>query len=175
MLLEKRAALAFADAARAAEGMTKNFLSGIALEDGQTVAAYYPVRNEMDVLPLLRALAQRGHPIALPCVVQMQGPLLFRAWHENAAMTAGRLGLREPDAATCPEVVPDVVIVPMLGFDEQRNRLGYGKGHYDRTLPALSARKIGVAYDMQKLDEVPADPYDVPMDVIVTEKRVYCP
>lgn len=166
--------------ARAMHALTQNLLAAATTVKKQdaVVAGYWAVKGEADVQPLLLELIRRGMRAALPQVMEHQKPLVFRAWHETARMIEGRYGIQEPDPAECESVVPDVVLVPLLAFDARGHRLGYGSGFYDRTFDALrdmghAFLAIGVAFEMQKLDEVPTGPYDYAMDMIVTEKKTY--
>jgi 5-formyltetrahydrofolate cyclo-ligase len=82
------------------------------------------------------------------------------------------MGILEPDSCS-PEVFPDIVLVPLLAFDERGNRLGYGAGHYDTTFSKRKALMIGVGFEVQKINDVPAESHDVKMDIVITEKGVY--
>jgi 5-formyltetrahydrofolate cyclo-ligase len=164
--------------ALAQHAVMRNALAAIPVHQDNVVAGYWPVKGEIDTRPLLLDLIRRGMRAALPQVMEFQKPLVFRAWHEGAAMTDGRYGIQEPDPVSCDSLVPNVVLVPLLGFDGRGHRLGYGSGFYDRTFDALRDMRhpflaIGIAYEAQKLDEVPAGIYDYPMDMIVTEKKTY--
>jgi len=154
----------------------EHFLTGVTIPPQSVVAGYWPVKSELDVMPLLLELIKRGHRCCLPQVTDFKRPLAFREWHEGAKMTDGRFGIRQPDPETCDPVLPGVILVPLLGFDGRGQRLGYGSGFYDRTFDSLKGHKylrIGVAYDIQRLEEVPIGPYDVPMNMIITEKTIY--
>jgi 5-formyltetrahydrofolate cyclo-ligase len=161
---------------QAAAEMTDRFLQSIPLQKNDIVAGYWPVRGEIDVLPLLRALAERGHTCVLPCVVGKERPLIFREWHADSQMIEGFFGIAHPGPLS-PIVVPHVLIVPMVGFDRQKHRLGYGAGYYDRTLALLKregkALAVGVAYETQFLDDIPTGPHDHALDAIVTDKNFY--
>lgn len=147
----------------------------LGLDPGVAVSAYWPMREEMDVRPLMAALAERGCRIALPVVVGKGQPLLFRCWRPGMVLRAGSFGLSEP-AADEPEVTPRIVFAPLLAFDRRGNRIGWGAGFYDRTLSGLRARvpvtAVGVAYAAQELAHVPADAHDQPLDWIATEREI---
>lgn len=137
------------------------------------VSGFYPFRSEISTLPLLSALAAQGFMTALPIVMGEGLPLVFRQWREGDDMGKGDWDIPIPlDSA--PEVLPDVLFVPLLAFDQQGYRLGYGGGFYDRTLAKLRAIKpvvaIGTAYSGQQVDEVPRGEFDAPLDWILTEK-----
>ena len=131
------------------------------------VAAYHAVGDEIDPGGLERALA-------LPRVVR-GAPLTFHR-APRAACRPGALGIPEPDAAA-PPVTPDIVLVPLLGVDRGGTRLGQGAGYYDRTLAALRATRpvlaVGVAWDCQRVDPLPADPWDAPLDALATPSGWY--
>jgi 5-formyltetrahydrofolate cyclo-ligase len=133
------------------------------------VAAYYPVRSEFDCMPLLRRVAAEGWVLALP-VIAGPAPLQFREWTFGARLDIGPLGIPEPVDGRL--VVPDVLLVPLLAFDRRCYRLGYGGGHYDRTLAALRGQgavtAIGLAFDAQEVAQVPVCPYDEQLDWILT-------
>lgn len=148
---------------------------GHVLDSGATArvaAGYWPIGDELDVRPLLQALSDRGVAVALPVVVEPHRPLEFRAWPPGAPLEAGAHGTRHP-AADAPPVRPDLLLVPLLAFDDHGHRLGYGGGYYDRTIQALRAAGpvavLGVAYAAQRLDAVPHDGNDQVMDGVVTE------
>lgn len=147
----------------------------LGLAAGVAVSVYWPMRNEMDVRPLLAALADLGCAIALPVVMGKGQPLIFRRWRPGTALQPGAFGLSEPGPDQ-PEATPSVVFAPLLAFDRRGNRIGWGAGFYDRTLAGLRARgpvtAVGVAYAAQEQDAVPAGPHDQPLDWIATEREV---
>ena len=129
------------------------------------------VRNP--TLPLLTKLAGEGWITALPVIVGKGVPLMFRAWVPGEPLGSGLWDIKIP-LETAPEVVPDVLIVPLLAFDRQGYRLGYGGGFYDRTLAKLRALKpitaIGVGFAAQAVEHVPHDELDQPVDFVMTEE-----
>ncbi len=137
--------------------------------DSQTVAGIWPLPGEPDLSPLWHILHQRGHTILMPETTPRGAALRFRPWHPGCPMRLGRFGTRHPDTLLA-ETVPDLLFVPLLAFDRDGYRLGYGGGYYDRTLAALPrARAIGYGFSMQQVEAVPRGPFDLPLDVIVTE------
>jgi len=141
---------------------------------GAVVAGYWPLPGEIDIRPLLLALAARGHRVALPVTTRGGQPLAFGAWRPGEALMPGRFGTMTPSG---PNIVPDVLLVPLLAFDRRGHRLGYGAGYYDRTLASLPlARAIGCAFAAQEMAAVPSGPYDVKLGAIATEAGVIlCP
>lgn len=135
------------------------------------VAAYWPRGSELDIRPALRRLAGAGHALALPVVVERDTPLVFRQFRFGDPLVRGNGADVPVDQA--PELEPDVLLVPLLGFDRTGARLGQGAGYYDRTLARLRARRavraIGVGFAVQEVPDVPAGPLDQRLDLIVTE------
>ena len=161
-------------AASAAPDVCARFLAAIAVPPGAVVAGYWPINDELDSRPLMRALAERGHPLALPIVESMRDRLAFRAYREGDPLRAASFGTSVP-AADAAELCPHVFLVPLLAFDRQGHRLGYGKGYYDRTLaharladPACCA--VGLAYAAQEIAAVPVSAHDTRLDWLVTEE-----
>jgi 5-formyltetrahydrofolate cyclo-ligase len=134
---------------------------------------YWPMKGEFD--PRLAALRLRegGARIALPVVIRKAEPLEYREWWPGAATTPGVFGLPVPQDT--PVVVPDVVLAPPVGFDEHGFRLGYGGGYFDRTLASLQPRPraIAVAREISRIPTIHPQPWDIPMDCVVTETAVY--
>lgn len=139
------------------------------------ISAFWAMGSEIDPRPLTDALRARGHPIALPVMMGKSEPLAFRLWVPGEVLVERMWGIREP-AATSQAVEPDVLLVPLLAFDRQGHRLGYGGGFYDRTLRRLRTRKpisaIGVAFDEQEIDVVPYLDYDESLDWVLTPSRL---
>lgn len=139
---------------------------------GPTVALYLPIGSEIDPKPLMGKLVAAGAKLALPCV-QDDGSMVYRAYTRGDMLEQRPFGLLEPNPEV-PEVNPTLVITPLLGFDRNGNRLGYGKGHYDRALTRLRDQGrvfvCGLAYFGQEVEEVPAEPHDVPLDWVMTER-----
>jgi 5-formyltetrahydrofolate cyclo-ligase len=132
------------------------------------VAGYWPLRDEADPRALMAALAARGNLLALPRIATKGAALSYHRWCEGDALTDNHHGIAEP-CGDAPVVMPNIVLVPLLAFDEAGHRLGYGGGYYDRTLAALSARAIGIAYAGQEMAALPREAHDRALDGIVTE------
>jgi len=137
------------------------------------IAAYWPLADEPDLRPLLSQWSDADITVALPVVVRQHAPLAFRVWTPQTVMAAGAYGIAEPQGTA--EVVPDILLVPTLGYTDDAYRLGYGGGYYDRTLAALQANRhpaiaIGIAWAGGRIastDWTPAA-HDVPLNAILT-------
>ena len=140
---------------------------------GRRVAFCWPIKNEYDARHFARALRNRGSLTALPVVVAPKQPLVFREWHPGVELAKGALDIPYP--ANSAEVVPEAVLLPMNGWDQKGYRLGYGAGFFDRTLASLARRPvvIGISYEQARLDTIHPQPWDIPVDYLVTERGVY--
>ncbi len=138
---------------------------------GKVVAGYVAAGSEADPGGLLTAAARAGCTLALPYVTSKSAPMKFLSWELEQPLENGPFGLEQP-AASNAEIHPDVVLVPMIAFDRNLNRLGQGGGHYDRALSLLeNAVKIGIAWSVQEVGSVACDVWDVPLDAILTERE----
>jgi len=140
------------------------------------VAGHVPVKGEVDIMSLLQALHGAGHELALPVVAQRDAPLVFRRWRPGDALRQGAYGIPEPQAAA-EEMLPQVLLVPLLAFDRTGVRLGYGGGYYDRTLESLRRRgqpvtAIGCAAGWQEVENIPALATDERLDWIITDEEI---
>jgi 5,10-methenyltetrahydrofolate synthetase len=144
-------------------------LEPIVMASDGPVSFYWPFRSEPNLRPLMRRMVAAGRAVALPVVVQRGQPLEFRPWAPGCPMERGVWNIPIPD--TIDRVTPRLLLAPVVGYDPQRYRLGYGGGYFDRTLAALRGARtvIGVGYDSQALATIHPLPHDMPMDRIVTE------
>lgn len=171
-MTDKPALRAQALAARAAGGddaaLTRHLIAALAPFAGAVLAGYWPMRGEADPRP---AMAAHDGPLVLPVVVGRARPLIFRRWLGGDLVPGSYGTSHPPDSAA--QMSPDVLVVPLAGFDGRGNRLGYGGGFYDRTLELLRqsgpVTAIGLAYGVQRLPLIPAEPFDQPLDLIVTD------
>lgn len=169
----RKAAFAARKAAFAAgQGQAAELLADfLAAERGRPLAGYMAMRTEID--PLAAMVAHQG-PVCVPVIITAGQPLKFREWSPGCALEMGAFGAEIPAEGAWIE--PEVLIVPMVGFDARGYRLGYGGGFYDRTLAGLRARRkvlaVGFAFAAQELPEVPIDEFDQRLDAVVTEAGV---
>ena len=151
---------------------------GAAIETGlRTILAarpgilgvYWPFRAEFDPRPIVEWAVAAGRTVALPVVVDKRGPLEYRAWRPGEPLVDGVWNIPVPEKRDI--VTPSLVLAPLVGFDTGCYRLGYGGGYFDRTLAALAPRPyaIGVGFDVQRIETIHPFPFDIPMDLIVTE------
>lgn len=156
------------------DALTRHLIAALAPHRGVVLSGYWPMRGEADPRP---AMAAHDGPVCLPVVTGKAVPLMFREW-DGGPLVPGPFGTFHP-ADSLPVLVPTVLIVPLAGFDWRGNRLGYGGGYYDRTLQLLRetgrATAIGLAFAVQELSDIPADPYDQPLDLIVTDRGAIRP
>ncbi len=139
------------------------------LRPGLIVASYRPLGSEADPAPLADAARAAGCTLALPHVTKRAAPLRFLSWDPSHPLERGAFGLLQP-VADAPEVSPDIILTPLVGFDDAGNRLGQGAGHYDRALAANpDAWRVGIAWSVQRVAALPADPWDMPLHAIATE------
>jgi 5-formyltetrahydrofolate cyclo-ligase len=146
----------------------------LAAHAGRVLSGYMPMRTEIDPLS---AMAAHAGPVGVPVIPGRGVALRFRRWTPDAAMTEGEFGALIPADGEWLE--PEVLIVPLLAWDRRGYRLGYGGGYYDRTLERLRALRptlaIGFAFAAQEVTEVPREPTDQRLDLIVTEAGVVTP
>jgi 5-formyltetrahydrofolate cyclo-ligase len=152
---------------------------------GAHVALYLPMRGEVDLRPCLELARARGTRVYVPRIVnRRRRRMQFAPWTDDAARRRNAFGILEPRSAAGARAVLalDVVVMPLVGFDLRGHRLGMGAGYYDRALRRRLAggawrrpRLVGVAYACQQLAEIPASPWDVPLDLVVTERGVIVP
>jgi len=171
-LIAARVALPEAQRRERAATIVRLLEAALARLPAGAIAFCWPYRGEADVRPAIRTLRERGATAALPVVMAKAAPLAFRRWQPGVAMVEGPLGIPAPrDTAF---VVPDVALVPLVGFDAQGYRLGYGGGYFDRTLAALGRKPVtvGVGFEVARLPTIHPQPHDIPMDFIVTEAGI---
>ena len=159
--------------AQAIAAEADRIIAAFGLTTDDIIAGYWPIKTEIDPRPLMAAMAERGLKTALPATPKPETPLIFHLWQDGDVMIDGLYGTSEPHP-NAPVCAPNVLLVPLLAFDDAGYRLGYGGGFYDRSLAALRqdsdrVMAIGIAYDAQKVISVPIGAYDAKLDGILTE------
>ncbi len=150
--------------------MAKHVLHHCMPKPGTVVAGFWPLPGEIDIRPLLHALAIVGYDVVLPVTPARGNPLTFRKWNVDDALLVGRYGTQHTNGV---EMTPDFLLVPLLGFDAAGHRLGYGAGYYDRTLAGLpGAFRLGCAFTAQEFSEIPVGEADIKMHAVATEAGI---
>ena len=159
-----------------AEHFIVAFAPGLGFAPGTVVAGYWPLGSELDVRPLMNRLVAAGADLVLPVTRTADLPLEFRRWRPGDGLRKGAHGVMQPDPAA-PVAIPTVLLVPLLAFDGDGWRLGYGAGYYDRTLAELRGRMpvppvlaVGIAYAAQEVAALPHHGGDQRLDGVVTER-----
>lgn len=173
VLIERRAGVPDAERKRWNDAITEHLIAGCDVPSEAIVGFCWPYKGEFDARFAIRRWRDEGASAALPEVVEKKGPLRFSRWWPGAPMRAGVYDIPVPDGTE--QVLPDIAVVPMNGYDERGYRLGYGGGYFDRTLAALDRRivAIGVSYDALRLATIHPQQHDIPMDFVVTESGIY--
>jgi 5,10-methenyltetrahydrofolate synthetase len=174
-LLAERFELSPAVRREHASQIARHLLPLLAPLDGRVVSLYWPIRGEPDLRSLLPAIVGAGGACALPVIVEKKAPMVFRPWRPEVKLAPGVWNIPEPPPRET--VVPDVVVMPVVGFDAACFRLGYGGGYFDRTLASLAGRPlvIGIGYAHAALPTIYPLPHDMPLDTVVTEHGVRTP
>ena len=137
------------------------------------IGGYYPVNFEIDDLVLLRKFEKNKFKISLP-VIKKNFQMDFYKWSFSGPLKVNKYGIPEPEIKSI--VYPDILLIPLVAFDKNLNRLGYGGGYYDRLIERLSKKKkiikIGLAFSIQKVDKVPINVYDKKLDYVVTNEYI---
>ena len=141
--------------------------------DKKIIGGYYPVNFEVDDLTLLKRLEKNKYTICLP-VIKDNFQMDFYKWSFSDPLKINKYGIPEPETKSI--AYPDILLIPLLAFDKNLNRLGYGGGYYDRLIEKFEKTKkiikIGLAFSIQKIDKVPINEYDKKLDYIVTNKYI---
>jgi 5-formyltetrahydrofolate cyclo-ligase len=139
----------------------------------KSIGGYFPVNYEVDDLEILKEFAKKNYQISLP-VIKKNFNMDFYKWSFDDPLTINQYGIPEPNSKKL--IYPDIILVPLVAFDNNLNRLGYGGGYYDRVIKKLSKKKkilkIGLAFSIQKINNVPVTKYDKKLDYIVTDKYI---
>ena len=139
------------------------------------IAGYYPSNYEVDILNFLKKASKRKFKIVLP-VVSSSNKMSFKSWIFKEPLYVSKFGILEPKNSN-REIIPDLIMVPIVAFDHRLNRIGYGKGYYDRSLKKISKNKkktisLGIAYSFQKCTKIPVNKHDFKLDYIFTERGI---
>ena len=139
----------------------------------KSIGGYFPVNYEVDDLEILKEFAKKNYQISLP-VIKKNFNMDFYEWSFDDPLKINQYGIPEPNSKKL--IYPDLILVPLVAFDNNLNRLGYGGGYYDRVIKKLSKKKeilkIGLAFSIQKINNVPVTRYDKKLDYIVTDKYI---
>ena len=149
-----------------------NFIKKINIKE-KIIGCYYPVNFEVDTVELMRKFEQRGFQIGLP-VIKNNFSMDFYKWNLNDPLYLNKYGIPEPERKK--KVKPNILLIPLIAFDKELNRLGYGGGYYDRLLKKMeniNIIKIGLALSCQKVNKIPTNKFDKKLDYIVTERHLY--
>lgn len=173
VLMARREALAPQQRLAAQARIAAIGADALSAEGALTISVFHSFGSEVGTGPLMQALGARGHRLCLPVIVGRNKPLIFRRWRPGEPLEPGRFNIEVP-LETAPVVEPEVVLVPLLGFDAAGWRIGYGGGYYDRTLALLRRKSpvlaVGLAFAVQQLDDVPHAENDERIDGVLTEE-----
>jgi 5,10-methenyltetrahydrofolate synthetase len=173
-LLQTRNAIAVVERRQWNARITQLLIEGFPSLQHLSIGIYWPFQGEFDPRFAVRHFRDQGATVALPQVVAKGQPLVFRQWWPGVAMSRGVYVLPVPDDTAV--VQPQALLIPPVGFDAQGYRLGYGGGFYDRTLSSLplAPLKIGVGFELSAMPSIHPQPYDIPLDFMVTEAGIRC-
>jgi 5-formyltetrahydrofolate cyclo-ligase len=164
--------LALTVSARVAKGeqAKRNMLAAVDLKQYPILGIYWPMRGEIDVRDIARRHIEAGGTVGLPVVVEKAAPVEFWKWQPGMSMRRGVWNIPVPVKREV--LIPDALIVPLVGFDSGRYRLGYGGGYYDRTIATMSRRpfRVGLGYGEGELPTIFPQPHDIAMSIIVTDR-----
>ena len=140
---------------------------------GKVIGGYYPYNYEIDAIEILTNLEKQNYQISLP-KIKKNSQMDFFYWSSQDPLQINKYGIPEPTSDKM--VAPNILLVPLVAFDKNYNRIGYGGGFYDRYIKRIKKIKkiitIGLAYSFQRINQIPADKYDVKLDFIVTNKKI---
>jgi 5-formyltetrahydrofolate cyclo-ligase len=177
IFLQKRAVLSDKDRKLKSREIVRKFYSNISLQPKSVIAGYFSYNNEVDIALLMELYAETGHQICYPAIEEKNAPMIFREFNKGVAPVKNNfLNFYEPPE-TCKEVIPNVIITPLVAFDSAGNRLGQGSGYYDRTMDYLSGVTdfiaVGVSFACQQAQFIKPGIFDYRLDATVTEEKVF--
>ena len=169
-LLRERASLDKDERNRLHEAIARHFNGLLPYIHGRLIGCYWPIRGEFNSVPFMMSLYKSGSSVSLPMVDDENMQLVFRKWHPEALMSRDKVGVPYP--ADTEYEQPEILLIPLLGFDARGYRLGYGAGYYDRTLHHMKPPPItiGIGYEAALLESIAPHEADVPMEFILTER-----
>ena len=150
-----------------------NYIDALTAQiSGNIIAGFWPIRSELDPRPLMNALRDKGYSLALPAIIDKE-EMIFRTFNDEADLIEMGFGTLGP-SANCSVVEPSALLVPLAAFDNCGNRIGYGAGYYDRAITKMIAcgnkpDLIGLGFDCQQVQSIPAEPHDQPLAMMLTE------
>jgi len=152
------------------EKAKQNLLAAIDLKKYPVLGIYWPMRGEIDVRDIARKHIEAGGSVGLPVVVEKAAPVEFWKWEPGMGMKRGVWNIPVPIKREV--LIPDALVVPLVGFDSEQYRLGYGGGYYDRTIAALAPRpfRVGLGFAEAELPTIYPQPHDIAMQLIVTDR-----
>lgn len=171
-LIDERGRIPIDEHQRASLAIETSLESVLVPQAPQAISAYWPYKGEVDLRELMKRLQEKGWVTALPRVIGKRQPLEFLRWTADMEMDAGVYGIPVPRLR---EVVrPDIIVMPLVAFDEENYRLGYGAGYFDITLVRLNPRprSIGVGFEFTRLKTINPLPTDIPLDLVITESAI---
>lgn len=153
--------------------ITQHLCNGFPMLGQMVIGFYWPFKGEFDPRFAIRHWREAGARVALPVVIEKNAPLVYREWWPGVVTEPGVFDLPVPQGTDI--LVPEAVLIPPVGFDEQGYRLGYGGGYFDRTLAAMHPQplKIAVAFELSRISTIRPQPHDIGMDFVVTELGVH--
>jgi len=175
-MIERRAALTETQRKEKAEKISKAFIGNMPLNRGDKIACYWPMPGEVDIKILIEILIEEGYMVCLPVTQGKDKPLIFRRYNKGDNL-AKQMGLNvQGPSEFAPEITPNIVVVPLIAFDDKGYRLGFGGGYYDRTIEKLKKKSdimfAGVGYAFQQVKNIPKEKHDERLDCIITEKGI---
>ena len=173
-MIAKRGAIPSSQRLEASQAIALHYADHPYLTYAASFAGYYAFRGELDVLPIFNHMSRFNKQSALPRINPESNLLEFKLWQPGQPLVDHKLGMKEPDASA-DTITPEIILVPLLAFDSNGNRLGYGGGYYDRTIQALrqtnqELKCVGVAFTQQEYSEIPIDENDQKLDGVLTEE-----
>jgi 5-formyltetrahydrofolate cyclo-ligase len=172
--LKARESLPGPEVASLSERVARRLMDLPEFAGAATVASYVAKRDEVQTSRIIQSALASGKRVIVPRSVPSSTELVFAEVKSLSELSVGRFGILEPpsNAPPVPLSTSDVVLVPVVAWDEEGNRLGHGKGYFDRALVGSGvSRKVGLAFEAQRVERVPHSATDVPLDIVVTESR----